>query len=239
MPTCVPADDAFLVLYWPGVVVRLPERWLVAVNGPAAQTGAYGVTMQGLPYEYAATVPPDTAGVIRDGLLAQLGGQFAAAASPQGLTSLLLAEVSQPGVVPPGLAVTVSGPADGTISATLLPGGGDQNAALRAAWLDATLCCLPPCCAFGSCVGDYTRMHAALTAALLYQNAPGNLSSSGAAVNDFARMRLGPAELSRGGGALYKSGTIDGILAQTVPGQYFLRLRARYVMPIICVGGPC
>lgn len=168
MPTCVPADDAFLVLYWPGVVVRLPERWLVAVNGPAAQSGAYGVTMQGLPY-----------------------------------------------------------------------GGGDQNAALRTAWLDATLCCLPPCCTFGSCPGDYTRMHAALTAALLYQNAPGNLSTSGASVNDFERMRLGPAELSRGGGALYKSGTIDGMLAQTVPGQYFLRLRARYVMPIICVGGPC
>lgn len=240
MPICVPADDAFLVKFWPGVVVRLPERWLVAVDGPLAQTGAYGVTMQSLPYEYAATVPPDDAPAIRDGLLAALGGQMTATASPQGLSSIILAEVSQPGVVPPGLGITVSGPAVNTISATLLPGGGDMNADLRADWLEATLCCLPSCSRFCSCPGDYTRMHAALTAALLYLTNPANMGTTGAGANDFDRMRLGPAELEKAKGAWQSALSVsDADIATTVPGRYFLRLRAKYVFPILCVGGPC
>ena len=236
MATCEPADDAFLVLRWPGVVTRLPERWLIAVSAPNAQTGPYAIEMQSLPYDYQATVPPDDAPAIRNGLLFALGGQLVAAAAPQGSSALLLTEVPPaPGYTPPGLGIVVTGPANDTITATLLPGGGDVNAATRAAWLEATLCCLPPCCAFGSCPGDYQRMHAALAAALIYLSKPANINGSGGGANDFQRMRLGPAELEKGGGAAYKSGTLDGALAQTVPGQYFLRLRARYVFPIICV----
>lgn len=234
--TCTPADDAYLIAQWPGVVLRTGERWLVVVAGaPDLQTGAYSVSMLGLPFAYDATVPPDTATVVRDGLLSPLGGQLLAAASPQGLTGLLLQEVVQPGVVPSGLAVTVAGPAPDTISATLLSGG-DSNAAQRAAWLERTLCWLPRCCEFPpNCVGDYTLMHAAIAAHMIFTTMPQNVGSTGGGANDFERMRLGPAELSRGQNS-WSGGTAptDDALAKTAPGQLYLMLRARYVFPIMC-----
>lgn len=234
--TCPPADDAFLVAMWPGVVVRTGERWLVAVDPALAQTGVYTVTMGGLPYQYAATVPPDSGATVASGLLGALSLQMQAAASPQGLYGLLLQEVPPtPPAQPSGLAVTVDGPAPDAISATLVSGG-DGNAAARAFWLDAVLCSLPPCCVFGACMGDYTRMHAALAAHWLYSTAPGNVGSTGSGAGDFERMRLGPAELARGTSAWGAGGNAaDGDLARTVPGQYFLSLRNKYVPPFMCV----
>lgn len=233
--TCTPADDAYLIAAWPGVVLRTGERWLVVVAGaPDLQTGGYSVSMQGLPFEYAATVPPDTSTVVRDGLLSPLGAQLMAAASPQGLSGILLQEVVQPGVVPGGLAVEVAGPAAATISATLISGG-DGNATQRAAWLERTLCWLPPCYLFACCPGDYTLMHAAIAAHMLFTTAPANVGSTGGGANDFERMRLGPAELSRGQQG-WSGGTspTDDALAKTAPGQLYLMLRARYVFPIMC-----
>lgn len=233
--TCVPADDAYLIATWPGVVVRTGERWLVAVDPGLVATGVYTVTMGGLPYQYAANVPPDTGQSVVGGLLVPLSLQVQAAASPQGLYGILLQEVPPPPPAQPaGLAVTVSGPAPDTISATLLSGG-DGNATTRAYWLDAVLCSLPPCCVFGSCPEDYKRMHAALAAHWIYSTMPQNVGSTGSGANDFERMRLGPAELSRGLNAWGAGGnSADGDLARTVPGQYFLSLRAKYIVPIMC-----
>ena len=230
---CTFADDAYLILAWPGVVLRTGERWLVGVDQALAQTGTYTVTMQALPYQYVATVPPDDAQAVRDGLLVPLGLQVAAAASPQGLTGILLHEVVQPGVVPAGLGVTVTGPAVDTIAATLISGG-DGNAAVRAYWLEAVKCGMPACCAF-TCQSDFTVAHAALAAHWIYSTMPQNVGSTGGGANDFERMRLGPAELSRGASAWGQSGAAaDADLARTVPGRAFLAIRRRYIMPIMC-----
>ncbi len=233
--TCTPADDAFLVAAWPGVVVRLGERWLVAVDPELVATGVYTVTMGGLPYQYAATVPPDTAQTVVGGLLVPLSLQVQAAASPQGLYGILLQEIpTPPPAQPAGLAVTVDGPVPDAISAALVSGG-DGNATARAFWLNAVLCGLPPCCLI-TCPADYTLMHAALAAHWIYSTMPQNVGSTGSSANDFERMRLGPAELARGVSA-WGAGdaAADADLARTVPGQFFLALRARYVMPFRCV----
>lgn len=231
---CTLADDAYLIAAWPGVVVRTGERWLVAVDPNLAATGVYTVTMGGLPYQYAATVPPDTAQSVVQGLLLPLSLQVQAAASPQGLYGILLQEVPPPPAQPAGLAVAVSGPGPDSITATLISGG-DGNATQRALWLDAVLCGLPPCCAV-RCPGDWTRMHAALAAHWIYSTMPQNVGSTGGGANDFERMRLGPAELSRGVSA-WGAGdaAADADLARTVPGQFFLALRARYIFPFMCV----
>lgn len=235
MPTCTPADDAFLIAAWPGVVVRAGERWLVTVDNALAQTGTYTVNMGGLPFEYAATVPPDTTTTIRSGLLAALGGQVLAAVSPQGLYGVLLQEVVPPPPAhPSGLSVTVSGPAVDTISATLISGG-DTNAEARAEWLDAVLCSLPACCVFARCPADYTRMHAALAAHWIYSTMPQNVGSSGAGANDFESMTLGPASLKKGQSVEAALGqATDAELARTVPGRFFLFLRRKYLFPVVC-----
>jgi hypothetical protein len=217
------------------LVVRTGERWLVAVDPALAATGVYTVTMGGLPYQYSATVPPDDAQSIRAGLLSPLSLQVQAAASPQGLYGVLLQEVPPPPPAQPaGLAVTVSGPAPDSITVTLISGG-DGNATTRAFWLNAVLCGLPPCCAV-TCPGDWTRMHAALAAHWIYTTAPQNVGSTGGGAGDFNRMRLGPAELARGVSA-WGAGdaAADADLARTIPGQFFLALRARYVFPFMCV----
>lgn len=231
MPTCVPATDAALIAAWPGVVLRTPERWLVAIDADLAATGQYVVSLSGLPYaSYAATVPPDDGPGIAEQVLALLQGQMLAAASPVGATGIVLQEVS---AAAPGLAVTVSGPVPGAITAILVSGG-DSNAARRAQVLVDALCDLPPCCTFGRCVGDYTRMHAAMAAHLLYQSLPGNVGGTGASVGDFRRMRLGPAELERGSSESGAKSTANDDLRSTAPGKEYLRLRKKYVMPFNC-----
>jgi hypothetical protein len=233
--TCIQATDADLVLAWPGTVTRTGERWLVVVSSPLAATGTYTITMGGLPFEYAATVPPDTGALIRNGLLVPLGAQVLAAASPQGATGILLQEMPPPPpALPSGLGVTVTGPAVDTITATLISGG-DANEAQRLYWLSAVLCSLPPCCIFASCPGDYTRMHAALAAHWIYTTKPQNIGATGSGANDFEEMRLGPGTLKRGKSAWSAAGqSADGDLARTVPGQYFLALRRKYIFPFIC-----
>lgn len=234
--SCTFADDTYLVTAWPGVVLRTGERWLVGIS--AAVDGMYTVTMRGLPYQFAATVPGDDTTDIRDGLLVPLGAQVAAAVSPQGLTGILLQEVVQPGVVPSGLGVTVSGPAVDTIEATLISGG-DSNEAARLYWLEAVKCGMPPCSAF-TCKRDFTVAHAALAAHWIYSTMPQNVGSTGAGANDFDRMRLGPAELSRGessrGAVSWGQGgnTADADLARTAPGRLFLAIRRRYIFPVMC-----
>jgi hypothetical protein len=232
--TCTFADDAFLVARFPGVVLRTGEVWLVVVDTVNAQTGAYSVTMQGLPYAYTATVPPDDAEAIRDGLMTPLSLQLQAAAALQGATGITLREVVQPGVIPTGLALTVTGPAADTIEATLVSGG-DGNATERVYWLEAVKCGLPPCC-YVTCAADYTLMHAALAAHYLYTTMPQNIGSTGAGANAFESMRLGPASLSKGVVAWGQGGnSADADLAQTAPGRIFLAIRRRYIMPILCV----
>lgn len=230
---CTFADDAYLILSWPGVVIRTGERWLVGVDTVLAQTGAYTVTMQALPYQYAATVPPDDAQAIRDELLVPLSLQVTAAASPQGLTGILLQEVVQPGVVPAGLAITAVGPAVDTMTAALISGG-DGNAAQRLYWLEAVKCGMPPCCAF-TCKNDFTVAHAALAAHWLFSTMPQNVGSTGGGANDFERMRLGPASLERGVSVWGQGGAAaDADLARTAPGRLFLAIRRRYIFPVMC-----
>lgn len=222
MATCVYADDAYLIAAFPGVVVRTPETWLVAVV--AAQVGAYAVGLSGAPFPYDASAEDDTAD-IADALVGLLGGQMLAAVSPVGASALSLAAVG-----PAALTVTATGPDEGDITATLT-GGGDSNAASRAFWLDRAKCGLPPCCVV-TCAADYTLMHAALAAHLLFTM--GNLGATGATANDFESMRLGPASLTRGVSAWAAASPADADLAKTGAGQLFLSLRARYVMPFFC-----
>lgn len=229
--SCTYADDTYLTTIWPGVVVRTGERWLVVVD--AAQAGAYTVAMGGLPFEVTAT-GDDTTATIRASLVASLGGQVLAAVSSQGAAGLLLQEIPPtPPALPSGLDVTATGPAANTMTATLVSGG-DTNAALRAYWLEQVKCSLPPCCVV-TCAADYTAMHAALAAHWLYLTAPANIGQAGGGANDFESMRLGPAHLSRGKSAFAATGkALDDALARTVPGQYFLSLRMKYIFPIVC-----
>ena len=231
MATCPYADDAYLVQHWPGVVARTGEVWLVSVA--SAVTGLYSVTMQGLPYEYLATAPPDDPPAVRNGLLVPLGLQVVAAAAPQGLAGLVLREVVQPGQVPAGLAVSVAGPAPDVVAAALVSGG-DANAALRLHWLEAVKCSLPACGPCGvTCAADFTMMHAALAAHWLFVTAPGNVGSTGAGANNFDSMRLGPASLTKGGKSKWGKGA-DAALGELTPGELYLMLRAKYLLPVMC-----
>ena len=220
--TCTHADDAYLIAAFPQVVVRVPERWLVTVLAAAA--GDYTVALAGAPFTYASPLggtPVDIAA----GLIGLLGGQMLAAVSLVGAAALMLDVLS-----PAPLAVTATGPAVDTITATLV-NGGDSNAASRAFWLERAKCGLPPCCVV-TCPADYTLMHAALAAHLLFTM--GSLGATGSGGNDFDSMRLGPAALTRGASAWAANSPADGDLAKTGAGQLFLSLRARYVMPFFC-----
>ena len=219
--TCTPADDDFLKTAWPGVVITTPEKWLV--NVLSAQVGQYSVLLGGVGFVKDALLA-DTVSTIRNGLVESLGGQGLAAVSAQGTASFVLQEVA-----PGGLGVTVSGPSEGTIAAELI-GGGDSNEAQRLFWLEQALCSLPPCCWF-TCVSDYKLMHAALAAHWIYTM--NSISSSGSGANDFTSMKLGPASLSKGKSA-WSGNPTDGDFARTVPGQMYLFLRAKYVIPAVC-----
>ncbi len=201
--TCTYADDAYLIAAFPGVVVRTPEMWLVTVL--AAQVGAYTVTLAGAPFAYAAVAEDDESD-IADGLIGLLGGQMLATVSLVGASALSLGVLG-----PAALDVTATGPAVDTIEATLVSGG-DSNATARAFWLERAKCGLPPCCVV-TCAADYTLMHAALAAHLLFTM--GNLGASGSAANDFESMRLGPAALTRGVSAWAAASPADGDLAKT------------------------
>ena len=224
MAGCVFADVAFVLAAFPGAAVIGPEVW--AVNVLAAQAGEYVVAVQGGEYPFvadnASTVPD-----VADGLLGALSGQMLAAVSPNGVNGLVLQAL---GTLP--LDVVVSGPAEGTIEANLI-GGGVANTASIEFWLEYTKCSLPPCCRV-TCKADYTLMHAALAAHWLMYLAGLSGTGGGGAVGDWDRMRLGPAELSRGKSA-WSTNPADSVLAKTGPGQLFLTLRAKYVFPAMCV----
>ena len=229
MTDCTYADDAYLIAAFPAVVMLVPEVWTVTVD--VAQAGEYSVTLQGVAFPYVAGLGASL-GDVRDGLAAALSAQMLAAVSSVGASSLRVAAPSAA-----TLGLEVAGPADGAISAALVPGTGDSNAAARAFWLERAKCGLPPCCVV-TCAEDYTLMHAAMAAHLLLYY--GNVGASGGAAQDFERMRLGPAELSRGASAWASGSPADGDLAKTAPGQIYLALRAKYVMPafVSCGGFP-
>lgn len=224
MAGCVFADVAFVLQAFPGAAVIGPEVW--AVNVLVAQAGEYVVAVQGGEYPFvadnASTVPD-----VADGLLGALSGQMLAAVSPNGVNGLVLQAL---GSLP--LDVVVSGPAEGTIEANLI-GGGVANTASIEFWLEYTKCSLPPCCRV-TCKADYTLMHAALAAHWLMYLAGLSGTGGGGAVGDWERMRLGPAELSRGKSA-WSTNPADSVLAKTGPGQLFLSLRAKYIFPAMCV----
>lgn len=224
--TCTYADDAFLIAAFPGVVKRTPEQWVVAVL--ASAVGDYTVTMSGAGFVAAALLADSTAD-IRAGLQTSLGGQMFAAVAPVGTASLVLSALSATA----GLAVTVSGPVDDTISATLVPGTGDSNADTRALWLEEAKCGLPPCCVV-TCARDYTMMHAALAAHLIFEAAA--TGTTGYNANDFDSMTLGPAQLKRGKSieAWAEASPADADLATTGPGKMFLRIRSRYIFGVRC-----
>jgi hypothetical protein len=218
---CTFADDAYLVSAFPFVVARTPERWIVVVV--SAAVGAYAVTLGGASFPFAA-VAGDDATTIRDGLQVALGGQPLAAIATMGVNGIVISELQ-----PSGLGVTVSGPGEGSITATLQPGTGDSNATARAFWLERAKCGLPPCCVV-TCAEDYTLMHAALAAHLIL--AAGNTGGTRQFAGNFTRMELGPASLTAGASA-WKS-PADSVLATTEPGRMYLMLRARYVFPFAC-----
>jgi hypothetical protein len=219
--TCTLADDAYLIAAFPGVVVRAPEKWLVAIV--TALEGAYTVNMQAVPFVYDAGAEDDATD-IRDGLVVLFGGQMLAAVSPVGLSAFTLDVLT-----PAAATITATGPAEGSITATLISGG-DTNASSRAFWLARAECGLPPCCLV-TCAADYTLMHAALAAHLLFTF--GNLGGTGNGANDFESMTLGPASLKRGANS-WQSSPADGDFAKTAPGQLYLMLRAKYVFPFFC-----
>lgn len=223
---CTYADDAFLIAAFPGVVKRTPEQWVIAVL--ASAVGNYTVNISGAPFVAPALLGESTSD-IRYSLQASLGGQMFAAVSPVGAASLVISAAS----ATTGLALTVSGPAVDTIEATLVAGTGDSNAAQRALWLEEAKCGLPPCCVV-TCARDYTMMHAALAAHLIFTM--GNLGATGASANDFDSMTLGPASLKRGLSVSQwaAASPADGDLATTGPGQMYLRIRSRYIFGVRC-----
>lgn len=226
---CVYADDAYLIAAFPGVVVLTPETWLVAVLAAAA--GEYSVSLGAAQYPVTAALAPVypqvavNVAAIADGLVGALGASLIAAVSPTGDASLLVASVAST-----SLTLTVAGPAVDTISATLISGG-DSNATARTFWLDRAKCGIPPCCTFGGCIADFTLMHAALAAHLLYVY--GNVSPTGGSASAFQSMRLGPASLTKGKSE-WSGNPADAFLDTTAPGSLYLYLRSKYVLPIMC-----
>lgn len=233
---CTYADDAYLLVAFPAVQVVAAEAWQVNVV-VAVEGGEYSVDFLGASYPYAAQAG-DTVDDIAAGLLAALSGQMLAAVGQSGPAGVLVvAATATP------LDLEVTGPNDGDITAALLPGSGDTNAAQRAFWLERAKCGLPPCCRV-TCKDDYTLMHAALAAHyLLYYGSVGggqptlqgggNAGGGGQAAGDWERMRLGPAELSRGVSAWAAGGAADADLAKTGPGQLFLQLRGKYIFGVM------
>jgi hypothetical protein len=221
---CTPADDAYLIQLFPGVVITVREDWLVTIL--LASEGTYTVTLKGVPYAFEAPIGASLT-EIRDGLQNELGGQLFAAINPVGVAGLQIEELGTG-----GLGLTVEGPIADSMSATLTAGG-DANEALRIFWLANTLCFLPPCCAFVCCPGDYTMMHAAIAAHFLFTM--GALNSAGGGANDFDSMKLGPAALNRGSKTWGAVSPADGDLAKTAPGQLYLMIRSKYVFGVVCV----
>jgi hypothetical protein len=219
---CIPADDAFLIAAFPGVVQRQRERWVVTVLDAAV--GEYSVTINTAQFPVDSLLA-DTVTTIRNALAFQLSAQSVAAISSIGVASIQIDEIK-----PGGLNLTVEGPAVDTIEATLVSGG-DTNSAMRALWLAQALCSLPPCCVI-TCAADYTMMHAALAAHWIYTM--GNIGGTGSGANDFDSMKLGPASLTRGKTA-WSGNPADGDFSKTIPGQLYLFLRSKYVFPFTCV----
>lgn len=218
MAACEFADDAYLLTAFPAAAVLTPEVWMVTVV--TATVGEYAVVILGASFPYVAAADDDATDV-QQGLAAAMAGQMLAAVSSVGANSLM---VSAQNGTP--LDLEVSGPGEGDITATLVSGG-DSNAAARAFWLERAKCGLPPCCAV-TCAEDYTLMHAALAAHYLMYY--GTTGAAGGSAQDFQRMRLGPAELSKGASAWAAGSPADGDLAKTAPGQLYLSIRAKYVM---------
>lgn len=227
MTDCVYADDAYLVAHFPAVVVRVPERWLVTVV--VAEAGDYSVTAHTQVATYPAVVPPDGVAVVRNGLVDALGLNPWVSASLVGFNALQVLEV--PLVLPPpGLALTAAGPTlDPPVVLVELLDGGDVSADFRDLWLEAAKCGLPPCCVV-SCKSDYTLMHAALAAHLVFIMF--NLGPTGQSAGIFDRMSLGPAALSKAKIAAYAGQS--PIAGQTAPGDLFLEIRSRYVVGAMC-----
>lgn len=227
MTACAHADDAYLVELFPSVVLRAPERWQIQILD--AVSGDYVVTVAGVVYPMAepAVVPPDTTETIRNHVLAGLGVSMDFAASAAGLVSVL---IDEEGVE--GLDVEVEGPAEGTISATLIKGG-DTNAAQRALFLEAAKCGLPPCPCGVDCAEDFRMMHAALAAFMILYFGKGAIGQGGQSVGNFKRMRLGPAELEKLASSAAK-GTADEILLKNGAGELYLLIRSRYVFGVAC-----
>lgn len=223
MADCTFADDAYLIAAFPGVVQTVPERWAVAVL--AAQAGAYAITMNGAEYPFDAGAEDNATGV-RDGLLAALGGQMQAAVAPSGANAIILQAASSA-----SLGLTVEGPADDTIEATLISGG-DGNAAGRAFWLERAKCWLPPCCLI-TCASDYTMMHAALAAYYIDKFA-GGASTGSATMGAYKSMRLGPASLEAAAKAWAAGNPADADLDDGGPGSLYLAIRARYIFGVRC-----
>lgn len=220
---CTFADDAYLVAAFPGVVQSVPERWAVTVL--AAQEGAYTLTAQGASYGFEAELGA-TMTDVRDGLRAALGAQMFAAVVSSGANAIVLQEASQG-----PLGLTVTGPANGTITATLI-NGGDGNAAGRSFWLEKVKCWLPPCCLV-TCKADYPLMHAALAAHYIDKFAGGS-SGGTASMGQFQSMRLGPASLEAAAKAWANANPADAVLDDGGPGSLYLSIRARYVFGFKC-----
>ena len=220
---CTFADDAYLVAAFPGVAQSVPERWAVTVV--AAQQGPYTLTAQGAAYGFDAGLGA-TVTEVRDGLRTALGAQMFAAVVSSGANAIVLQEASQG-----PLDLAVIGPADGTITATLI-NGGDGNAAGRAFWLEKVKCWLPPCCLV-TCKADYPLMHAALAAHYIDKFAGGATGGS-ASMGQFKSMRLGPASLEAAAKAWASANPADSALDDGGPGSLYLSIRARYIFGVRC-----
>lgn len=220
------ADDTYLLSLYPQLKQLQRARWKVTVL--SAVDGAYSVTANEDP-AYEANADGDTPNTLRGKLKTAINqASTLITASANLSTELILNEVKA------GNVSALSVDPEAALQLQLLQPS-DANAALRAAWLEATQA------EIGLCAwGDKAALgHASLAAAYI-SLASGIDPKTGLGMTGVERMRLGPAEIAWGSGGS-GSKSVDDLLASNDFYKIYLAMRGSLALgPITDLGnGMC
>lgn len=219
------ADDAYLLSLYPHLKQLRRAQWKLTVL--SAADGAYNVTANDAP-PYEATATGDTIGSLRGKLKTAINTSSTLITAAANLSSeLILNEVKA------GNVSALSADPEAALQIELIQGS-DANAALRAAWLEATQDEIS-LCAWG---GKASLGHASLAAAYI-SLAMGIDPATGLGLSGVSRMRLGPADIAWGSGSSGAK-SVDDMLANNDAYKIYLAQRSTLPLtPITDLAGVC
>lgn len=219
------ADDAYLLSLYPHLRTLQRAQWKVTVL--SAADGDYSINANDDP-PYAANAAGDTVGSLRGKLKTAVNATSLLITAAANLGSeLVLKEVKA------GSVTALSIDPEAALKLELTQPA-DVNAALRAAWLEATQDEIG-LCAWG---GKASLGHASLAAAYI-SLALGIDPSTGLGLSGVSRMRLGPADIAWGSGSSGAK-SVDDMLANNDAYKIYLAQRSTLPLtPITDLAGVC